>query len=253
LAYRLFSPQTLFYDALLFLGGQQAHYLGNVLRLLPSDSFHIFNGEDGEWRAVLVKKHKKGLEVRLQERVAPPCSQTYELFLFFAPIKFHRLDWLLEKATEMGVTHLVPCRTERTCGSRINLERLERITIEATEQSGRLRPPLFWPLAPLHEHLKQWQRQYAEAPFFLCDLEAKKSLILELNFFDSLPQVALAIGPEGGWSPLEKQLFHESFSESLPVTLGSTILRAETAALLGLGILHLFQEQKHGTLRGQAL
>lgn len=235
---RLFTSTSLFPDARLSLTGHSAHYLAHVLRFKAGAHIHLFNGIDGEWQAELLKIHKKSVDLRIQQRLRAPEETQTHLFLFFAPLKPHRLEMLIEKATEMGTTHFVPCETHHTTVRQLNLKRWEAIALSATEQCGRLTPPLFLPFAPLEVHLQGWQ---ARAPFFFGDIGNTSSFWKQLQtLHPPLPpsQIGFLVGPEGGWSLEEKHLLDSSpFARG--VSLGPTVLRAETAALLGIGLLRL--------------
>lgn len=197
------------------------------MRLSQGDSVRIFNSERGEWQATISKCHKRTVELTADSLLRPPV-ETRDLWLLFAPIKRTPLEWLLEKATELGATRLMPILTDHTQVRSLNSERLEAIVIEAAEQCERLDVPQL--LAPMH--LSQ----------LLASWNATRRLLVALEREDAPPLTKIAskgcaifIGPEGGFSDAEKQLLsRQDFVQ--PFTLGQNILRAETAALSSLAI-----------------
>ena len=243
---RLFVSQTLFPDATLTLTGNPAHYLSHVLRRKPGDAVCLFNAVDGEWEGQIFKVSKKSVDLKLGLRLRPPEPPSHHLSLLFAPLKSHRLEMLVEKGTELGATHFIPCQTAHTHVRHINWGRLEAIAREATEQSGRLTPPQFTPFGSLEKHLSAWP---AESPLFYGDLDAcgqgwdpLQELRFAASLSSSIPQVGLLIGPEGGWHEAEKNLLAQH-PATRPLWLGPTTLRAETAALVGLGLLSVALSQ----------
>ena len=219
---RLFTTYFLTANTSVSLTENQHHYLLHVMRLQAGDPVLLFNGTDGEWQAnITVLSKKEGLlSVQHQTR---PQSTPRSLILCPALIKKEPMDWVFQKATELGVTAIYPLITERTVVSRLNLDRARLIVTEAAEQSERLSVPvLFDPMRPadLFRHLPGDVQP-------ICLTERG-----ETTFQSSLKSPAILIGPEGGWSPAELELFHRS--EVAFWHLGDTILRAETAALAAL-------------------
>jgi 16S rRNA (uracil1498-N3)-methyltransferase len=224
---------------------QQQHYLLHVMRLQEQSPVSLFNGKDGEWEAkcLNVKKSKKmRLQLLGQTRTQP--LQTHSFFLFFAPLKIARMEMLIEKATELGGTHFIPCITERTTLRTPNLDRLQRISLEACEQSQRLDIPQFYKPAPLSQQLAE----HTPSPHHLFlmippsqHIQPPPLLHALQTVFSDTPSttVGVLIGPEGGWSEKELRSFQQSTPRPLiPASLGTQILRAETAGCLALGILN---------------
>src|SRR5258708_22717986 len=143
----------------------QAHYLKTVLRLDPGAPVSLFNGRDGEWRAVIESFGKEACSVRLERRTREQVPEP-DLWLAFAPVKRTRIDFLVEKATELGVSALQPVLTERTQGERVNLDRLRANVRAAAEQTERLTLPEVRAPLPLARALELWP---AGPPLFLCD------------------------------------------------------------------------------------
>lgn len=235
---RLFVDCSLTSNQQMTLPLAQSHYLLQVLRMKAGEDLLLFNGQDGEWAAQIevVSSKKATLQVKTQTRLQPEAD--FPISLFFAPLKAHRLEMILEKATEIGVTELIPCLSDRTQVRRLNPTRLEAITREAAEQSNGLTVPFIAPLASLQEQIS---RKSATQVIFFCDLQAS-----DAYFSDQLAQyqdrinekkaVGVVVGPEGGWSAQDRALL-SPFPNVIPVRLGKTVLRAETACFVALALL----------------
>lgn len=219
---RLFVERPLAAGQSLPLEAAQAHYLKTVLRLRPGGEVRVFNGVDGEWSARLAGARQPLLEVAERQR-----GQTAEPgpTLLVAPIRKPRLEWLLEKAVELGVARIVPVITERSVVRPEASHRLRARAIEAAEQCGRLTVPDLTEPLPLAAAVTQ---AGAQGPLAFAD-EAGGGAPL-LAALEAGPIDAFLIGPEGGFAPAERRalLARESV---IPVSLGPTILRAETAAI----------------------
>ncbi|MCD8497623.1 MAG: 16S rRNA (uracil(1498)-N(3))-methyltransferase [Alphaproteobacteria bacterium] len=229
---RLFVNDPLQTGGSALLNTPQSHYLRNVLRKKEGDELRLFNGRDGEFIASLEAIGKKEAIVRIQEQIIPQPSAPPRIHLICAPIKKNRMDILIEKAVELGVTDLHPVITERTEARKINEDRLAAQMIEALEQCERLEKPVLHPAHPFEKLLGSWQ-----GPDILLCAERHDAPHL-LDFLDKTTPAAppaLLIGPEGGFSPkeIEKAL---SIKACHAISLGPAILRAETAALHALGI-----------------
>ena len=205
----------------------QAHYLGSVMRRAIGDAVHLFNGRDGEWAAHITAL-SRGKAMFTAESCIRAQANEPDLWLAFAVLKRDTTDMLVQKATELGVSTLLPVFTERTNASRVNLDRLRAIAIEAAEQSERLTVPLFRSARQLHEILKDWPN---ERPLFAA-LERADAQALA----PSAGPAGLLIGPEGGFGPRDHTALDRCrFVRA--VSLGPRILRAETAAIVGLALL----------------
>lgn len=233
---------------------QQQHYLLHVMRLQEGDRVFLFNGKDGEWEAECFQtKQPKKMQLRVLSQVREQPVQPHAFFLFFAPIKTARMDMLIEKTTELGVTHFIPCVTDRTTQRNLNLERLQRISLEACEQSQRLNVPHFFEPAPLFQQLSQHAVQPAHLFWMVppCEVLNAPLFLQTLQTFSSKTSATpwgVLVGPEGGWS--EKELRHlqkPPCPTLIPASLGAQILRAETAACLALGILNQYVQSMDST------
>ncbi len=230
---RLYVSQDLATDAEVKLDPQQTNYLVNVLRLGAGARVLLFNGRDGEFSASLGPSSRKaallavGARTRAQE--TPP-----DVDYLFAPLKHARLDYMAQKAIEMGARRLRPVITRHTQVSRVNLERLEANAIEACEQCGVIWIPEIAPVEPLAEALKRWP---PERLLVFCDEEAGQASPLDaLGTARADGGVGLLIGPEGGFDDDERAAIL-SAPRVLRLSLGPRILRADTAAVAALTLI----------------
>ncbi|WP_019219809.1 16S rRNA (uracil(1498)-N(3))-methyltransferase [Bartonella florencae] len=234
---RLFIRQTLALNEEIKIEGAQASYLVRVLRMQEGAEILLFNGQDGEWLARLITVGKKFVVVRLihQERLQTKPSN---LIYCFAPLKNARLDYMVQKAVEMGVSILQPVITHHTQVTRINMARMEANVIEASEQCGILSLPKCVAAISLAELLAGWNEIQ---PLFFCD-EAHKlcnPLPLLKKYENTKP--GILIGPEGGFSEEERN-FLKKHPFVIPISLGPRILRADTAAVAALALLNVTME-----------
>ncbi len=233
---RLYLDTALHPDMQVTLGRDQSHYLVTVLRMSAGDEVLLFNGRDGEFCAVIDDAHKKSatLNITTQTRLQDPAP---ELMLAFAPIKKARIDFIAEKATELGVGVLQPIITDFTQTSRVNIGRLDANAIEAAEQTGRTSLMQINDPISIIQLLEDWP---PERHIIFCDEDCAGSpefaMADRLRSGKDLGQnVAIFIGPEGGFSPRERDLISDHPS-AISVSLGTNILRADTAMLAALAI-----------------
>jgi len=228
--YKLIKASRLYTTADLKNGGMatlpeaQAHYLKNVMRAATGDSVRLFNGRDGEWHGVIDTLDKKKTVLSLQSQIREQPAPRRPVHLLFAPIKKARMEWLIEKSVELGVTDLHPVITHHTEVRDINHERTLAQIIEAAEQCERLDIPHLHNLRPLKNVLGGWPKDIS----IMIGLERADAPMLG----DVLPEqgaLAFLMGPEGGFSAEEKS-WPDSLPILKPISLGADILRAETAA-----------------------
>jgi 16S rRNA (uracil1498-N3)-methyltransferase len=229
---RLYVPQDLSAGAEVRLEPSQANYLVNVLRLGARARVLLFNGRDGEFSASLgVSARKASLVVGPQTR---PQETPPDVDYLFAPLKHARLDYMAQKAVEMGARRLQPVITHRTQAGRVNLERLRSNAIEACEQCGVIWTPEIAPIEPLGEALG---RLSAERLLAFCDEEADQASPLDaLQSAGCEGGVSLLIGPEGGFDDDERAAI-VSRPRVVRLSLGPRILRADTAAVAALALI----------------
>ncbi|HZT47275.1 MAG TPA: 16S rRNA (uracil(1498)-N(3))-methyltransferase [Hyphomicrobiaceae bacterium] len=232
-AQRIFVEADLAEAAVIACSAEQANYLRNVLRLKPGDPILVFNGRDGEWRAVLADAGRRSAAVSVQSKVREQEGGP-DIDYLFAPLKRARLDYLVQKATEMGVARLRPVITHHTIAERVNVERMRANTIEAAEQCGILRIPEVMPPAKLEGLIAGWD---AQRPLIFCDEASEERCPFSALAGVQPGPVALLVGPEGGFDEAERALL-TSKSFVTRISLGPRILRADTAAVAALALVN---------------
>jgi 16S rRNA (uracil1498-N3)-methyltransferase len=230
--YRLWVANDLTVDTKLPLEREQANYLLNVLRLKTDDTVLVFNGRDGEWLAAITSEGRKAASLALvrqvREQIAAP-----DLHYLFAPLKHARLDYIAQKAVEMGAGLLQPVLTRRTQVSRLNLDRLRANAIEAAEQCGILSLPVIRPECGLDAALDALE---PDRLLVFCDEDmAQESPLSALAKAEPGP-CAVLIGPEGGFDEAERARILAR-PKTLRISLGPRILRADTAAVAALALV----------------
>ncbi|MTH99775.1 16S rRNA (uracil(1498)-N(3))-methyltransferase [Roseibium sp. RKSG952] len=235
---RLFLRHVLADGASIEADRGQANYLLNVLRLKDGDQVLVFNGSDGEWLASIKATGRKAcvLNLERQTRVQTPVN---DLHYLFAPLKHARLDYMVQKAVEMGAGTLRPVFTQHTQSTRINLERMEANVIEAAEQCGVLAVPSVSEPVSLKELVETWPGMDPGRRLLFCDEgEETHNPLLELAALAEAgpAPLALLIGPEGGFSEEERALLRAQLFV-VPIPLGPRILRADTAAVAALAVI----------------
>lgn len=220
------------------LSGDQAHYLRGVLRQAPGDRLLVFNEAGGEWLAEIATLTKSGGTVAVLERTRPP-APCPDVWLLFAPLKGGRTEYVVEKATELGVARLCPVLTRRGDVPRVNLDRLRANAVEAAEQCERLSVPVVDPLTDLADVLDAWPNDPAtrDRPLFVAaETGAAQPLAAAVTAATAAGgKAAFLVGPEGGLHPGElDRLTKTPFV--VPVGLGPRILRADTAAFAVLAV-----------------
>lgn len=222
---RLFVRQPLGEGARTELDAAQANYLGNVMRLKEGAELLLFDGSSGEWLARISDAGKKRMTLTVERRTRE-VETIPDVWLSFAPVKRAQTDWLVEKATELGVAKLLPVMTQRTVAERVRLERIESIAIEAAEQCGRTVLPAIEEPMTLKQLLSS--RDVARTLYFADERGGKPAI----EAFRPGPALIL-IGPEGGFTDEERETARAA-PNSVAISLGPRILRAETAALAAL-------------------
>jgi 16S rRNA (uracil1498-N3)-methyltransferase len=230
-AARLYVPEPLAAGAAIDLAARQAHHLRTVLRLGPGAPVAAFNAEDGEWLCRIGEAGRNRTSLVVERRLRP-IEAGADLWLVFAPIKRARLDWLIEKATEVGVSALLPVWTRHTQSERLNLDRLGAHAIAAAEQSERLSVPQLLPPQPLEAALAEWP---ARRRLIVCDETGTGEPIADALMRLGPDPSALLTGPEGGFAETELDSLSK-LSFVTRVGLGARVLRADTAALAALSV-----------------
>lgn len=233
---RLYCPNTpLNEDTCFALDDKQAHYLRNVMRITDTDYIGVFNGIDGEYACQSLEITKKNITLKALKKIRthlPPSN----IALLFAIIKKTPLEFLVQKATELGVGILQPIITDRTIIRDLNIERLEVIAIEAAEQCGLTAIPKIFSPQILETSIKNYHN------ILFCDESGQGQPIKNVLCTQSRPTDAIIIGPEGGFTPLEADFLSKA-PNTMAVSLGKRIMRAETAAIASLAIIQSYQEE----------
>jgi 16S rRNA (uracil1498-N3)-methyltransferase len=240
---RLLVDATLAPAAEIALDEGQSRHVGTVLRLEEGDGLRVFNGRDGEWRARVIGKSKRGLKVRVGEKLRD-ARTTPDLDLLFAPVKRHATDLIIEKATELGVRRIRPVITQRTIAETVRLDRLAHIAREAAEQTERFEAPEILEPVSLPKALDGWDGARALIYADEAGDDASRAWGGEdgrapsiANALQASPgKLALLIGPEGGFAADERNMLR-ALPYVTAVSLGPRILRAETAAIAGLSVI----------------
>ena len=213
------------------LSREQGHYLTGVLRLSSGDAVRAFNGRDGEWLAYLATVSKKFVSLRC-ERLVAEAKLPPDIDYIFAPLKHARLDYVVQKATELGARRLRPVMTSRTVAERVNLDRMRANVVEAAEQCNLVHVPEVLEPEKLEKVLANWEKGRS---LVYCD-----ETMVDRNPLQSLKTLrtptAVLIGPEGGFTGEEKVLL-ESKAFVIPISLGPRVMRADTAAIAALTLV----------------
>jgi 16S rRNA (uracil1498-N3)-methyltransferase len=209
----------------------QTHYLLHVLRGKAGDRLSLFNGRDGEWLAEITDAAKRGVTVTCRQQTLPQAG-TPDIWLVFAPVKKTPSDYLVQKATELGASCLLPVFTRRTIVSRVNQERMRANAVEAAEQSGRLDVPEIREGVSFAKLLTAWP---TERRLLFCDEGGDAKSMTQAARESRGGPSAILTGPEGGFDPAERAALR-ALPFVMPVSLGPRILRADTAALAALAI-----------------
>jgi 16S rRNA (uracil1498-N3)-methyltransferase len=224
---RLFVDQPLGQGATIDLDGSAANYLVNVMRLKPGGQVRVFDDATGEWLAEAADVGKRRIRLAVTDHIGPR-EAVPNLWLLAAPIKKGRIDWIAEKACELGVARLVPVLTQRTIVDRLNLDRLRAHMIEAAEQCGRTALPALADPIKLEALLRDWP---ADRQLIFADEEGG----VPLGEIARPGPAAILIGPEGGFTADERAAIR-SLPAASAITLGPRILRADTAVAAAISL-----------------
>jgi 16S rRNA (uracil1498-N3)-methyltransferase len=208
----------------------QAHYLLHVMRAGAGDRVSLFNGRDGEWSAHVGEVSKRSCVLVCDGRIAAQV-EVPDLWFCFAPIKKTPADYVVQKATELGVRVLQPVLTRRTIVGRVNLERMRANAVEAAEQSGRMSVPDIREPLTLDKLVASWPK---DRVLIFCD-EGGAPPLAEALRAQANASAAILAGPEGGFDPAERAMLR-ALDFVVPVSLGPRILRADTAGLAALAV-----------------
>jgi 16S rRNA (uracil1498-N3)-methyltransferase len=228
---RLFVDAPMALNALIELPREAVHYLLTVLRLADGSKLKVFNGRDGEWLGELSHQGRKSAILKLLEQTRPQ-PEAASVDYIFAPLKAARLDYMVQKAVEMGATRLRPVITQFTQVSRLNLDRMRANAIEAAEQCGILSVPDVCEEIPFSSLLRTWDPNHL---LLFCDEDAETGDSLAILQAQKAAPLGVIIGPEGGFSDQERQELLQ-IPSVIRLSLGPRILRADTAGVAALAL-----------------
>jgi len=223
---RLFFSESLSINLSSKLDKSQSHYLSKVMRVNTGEKFSLFN-QNGEWEAKIDKIIKGIVEFSISKKIRSNANEK-EIWLAFAPIKLNYLNLMIQKATELGVTKFIPILTERTIVRKINEKRVNKIIIEASEQSNRLKVPQLEEIIKLDDFLKFNQK----TNIIFGDLNTNNK---KLNINSTEP-VCILVGPEGDFTTKEREKILK-LKNLIPLKINENILRSETAAISIISIV----------------
>tara|TARA_B100001175_G_scaffold297558_1_gene287404 strand:- start:115 stop:816 length:702 start_codon:yes stop_codon:yes gene_type:complete len=223
---RLFFPESLSTNLILKLDKSQSHYLTKVMRINIGKNFSLFN-QNGEWEAEITKITKGIVEFLITKKIRSNDNQK-EIWLAFAPVKLNYLNLMIQKGTELGVSKFIPILTERTIVRKINEKRLNKIIVEASEQSNRLKVPKLEEIIKLDNFLNFNQK----TNIIFGDLNTNNK---KLNI-NNINPLCILIGPEGDFTTKEREKILK-FKNIIPLKINENILRSETAAISMISII----------------
>jgi len=217
----------------LILEKEDTHYLNNVMRLREGDNVFLFNSKDGEFKGEIVSFDKKKIKVRLNSKIENT-NKPSKISLIFSLIKSSKLDYLIQKCTEIGVKSFVPVISQKSVAKNLNIKRTEKIIKESCEQSNQLILPVIHEVEKLEKKLKSFDKN---SIIFFADINSSNNKIEAVHKNNKNHEFYLLVGPEGDFSLKERDLLN-SMSNCIPISLGQNILRSETAAVVGLTLLN---------------
>ena len=225
---RLFFSASLSTDMTDKLDKSQSHYLSKVMRVKENEVFSLFNN-NGEWEAKVLSQSKSIIEFKITKQLRQK-ENIKELWLAFSPIKSNYQNFMIQKATELGVTKFLPIIFDRTVVRKINKERLKKIIIEASEQSNRINVPIIEETQSLNNFLKA-----NSVDLIFTDLNSVNNKIDKSKLTDR--PVCIIIGPEGDFSEAEREEIL-AFKGVQPIKINENILRSETAVISAISIIN---------------
>ena len=244
---RLFIEKQISQNLMIYIKEKQHHFLKNVLRIKLNDVINVFDGITGEWRSQVISISKDKTALKIEKKIREFETQP-DIWLIFAPIKLFRLNIIIQKAVELGVSKFVPCKTEFSNFDKLNYTNLELNAIEAAQQCERIDIPKIEKIINLDALIKELPDDRA---LVFCD-ESDTNLPsiydeLRLNL-NNYSRWSVIIGPEGGFSNEERELIKKQ-KNVLRVTLGSRILRSDTAAISSLFCIQSLVDKRQPVLK----
>ena len=232
---RLYFPGKLSLEDPVKLENKQVHYLINVMRKKIDDSILVFNGVNGEFLAKISEIYKNTIIIDIIKKTRDVQIDN-DIWLLFAPFKKSPTEYIVQKATELGVSKIIPVITERTITKNLNLKRMQDIAIESSEQCERITIPEVCTVEKLRDLIPNWDN---DRFIFFCDETIKSNDVVKIDFQNLSTKSfgAILVGPEGGFSTNETNYLREK-KFIRPIDLGPRILRSDTAVIAALSLWH---------------
>ena len=227
---RLYHPDSILENNTSLLNKEHTHYLVNVMRLKRGSNLNFFN-KNGEWKSEIIFLNKDRVEVRFLEKIKEGKNLS-KTEIAICLVKKHPMDIILQKATELGVSKIIPIVSERTEVKELNIDRAKKIVIEATEQSNQLVPPEISNVIKLKDFLKTFGET---SKLLFADINSKD--ILKTEDLKNSKSLCILIGPEGDFSPLERESILQNRAVK-PFTLSRNILRSDTAVISAISLVN---------------
>ena len=227
---RLYHPDSILENNTSLLSKEHTHYIVNVMRLKRGSKLNFFN-KYGEWKSEIIFLNKDRVEVRFLEKIKEG-NNLFKTELAICLVKKNPMDTILQKATELGISKIIPIVSERTEVKELNLDRAKKIVIEATEQSNQLVPPEITEVIKLKDFLQTFDKN---SKILFADVNSKDNL--KNDDFKNVQSFCILIGPEGDFSPAERELILKN-SAVKPFTLSRNILRSDTAVISAISLVN---------------
>ena len=229
---RLYFPDKIQSDLSSHLTNEQTHYVKDVMRLKIGDKLSIFNTL-GEWKAIIESYEKNGAKIKIMEKIRDAENEK-NIWLAFSPIKQNPLNFVIQKGTELGVQKFIPVLSDRTIVREINIERVNKIILEASEQSNRISVPEINKPVSLNFFLSAFPKNGC---LIFCDINSKQNNLK--NIFEKKVDgpICILIGPEGDFSENERKMIIDH-NQTYSISLAKNILKAETAAISAITIVN---------------
>ena len=229
---RLYFPDKIQSNLSSHLPKEQTHYVKDVMRLKMGDKLSIFNTA-GEWSAVIESYEKKGAKIKIMEKVREKDNEK-NIWLAFSPIKQNPLSFVIQKGTELGVQRFIPILSERTVVREINIQRIKKIIIEASEQSNRISVPEINKPELLKDFLSRFPKT---GSLVFCDINSNQNNLKNILEKNIDAPICILIGPEGDFSEKERKMIID-LNQTHSISLAKNILKAETATLSAIAIVN---------------
>ena len=231
---RLYFPDKIKSELSSHLTNEQTHYVKDVMRLKIGDKLSIFNTL-GEWNAVIKSYEKNAAKIKIMEKARDKYNEK-NIWLAFSPIKQNPLNFIIQKGTELGVQKFLPILSERTIAREINVKRIKKIIVEASEQSNRISIPVINKLVSLKNFLSEFPKT---GSLIFCDINSDKNNLKNILEKKVDGPICILIGPEGDFSENEKKMII-NLNQTCPISLAKNILKSETAALSAITIVNYY-------------